>query len=145
MAIIIDNDTTYDEDLKRYYLTKDYVLNNLDTNFQSYLIDEFSSNTGKLAEIAIAEACDMVYDYVENNAYDKTTAIFRICTEQATYNVFKKALGYQLLFYMVQGDVSLDLDKKIKDSISRKVVQLLRTINLLNTEYYDIPEDEADW
>lgn len=145
MSIIVDNDTIYDEDLQRYYLTPDYVLNKLGTNLQTILVDEFSSNTANLPNEAIEESCDILYNYLEQNAFDKTTAIFRICTEQKTYNLFKKALGYQLLFYIHQGDISLDLTKTNIDGVNRKAIQLLRSIELFNTKYYDIPEDVEDW
>lgn len=142
--MIVDNDTIFDEALKRYYLTKEYVLNELDTNLQSILIDEFSSNTSKLADLAIQDACDMVYDYLENNAIHKNTAIYRYCTEQNVFNALKKALGYQLLFYIQQGDLSNDIDRDIRFTVNKRAIQALRRVDLFNTAYYDIP-DEEEW
>ena len=43
--MIIDNDLIFDKKSKRYYLTEEYVLNELNTDIKQLQIDDFATNS----------------------------------------------------------------------------------------------------
>lgn len=121
--MIIDNDL----ELKngRYYLTEEYVYNELGTDLSLILIDEFDTNVSTLNRRKIKYVCDMLYDYIDENAFDKQSTYCAFREVEDLHNALKDALGYQLFYFATNGDVSNDVGNKARLTVSERAIQRL--------------------
>ena len=123
--MIIDNDLVFDEKRKRYYLTEDYVYNELGTDLASVLIDDLDTNVSTLTKRKIKYACDMLYSFIDENAFDKTATYNAFMENEDIHNALKEALGLQLYYFALNGDVSNDVDVKVENAVSKRAIQVL--------------------
>ena len=127
--MIIDNDMEFNETRKRWYLTENYVYNELGTDLSLLLIDEFDTNVSTLNRRKIKYACDMLYDYIDLNAFDKTSTYWAFCEDETIHNALKDALGYQLFYFAQNGDISNDVGNKVRNTVSERAIQVLNGAN----------------
>lgn len=123
--MIIDNDLIFDEKRQRYYLTEDYVYNELGTDLASILIDDFDTNVSTLTKRKIKYACDMLYTFIDENAFDKAATYEAFKENEDIHNALKEALGLQLYYFALNGDVSNDIDVNVVNAVSKRAIQVL--------------------
>lgn len=143
--MILDNDVYFDKETQRYYLTESYVLNKMGTDLSVVADDEFDTNVDTLNKRTIEYACDIVYDFLENNAISKQSARYLVTQSQEAYNSLKNALKYQLFDFIQVGDVSTERGNKASDTVNIRAVQSLKKANLFNTIISTIPTDVDKW
>lgn len=132
--MIKNNDMVYNEKTRRYRLTNEYVLNQLGTDLNSVLYDEFDTNTGTLAERTLKYVSDMVYDYLLMHSADYNYVCELIETSERVNELFKNALGYQLFYFLQVGDLALDTKVNNDVILSRRTFQVISGLNLLTIQ-----------
>lgn len=142
--MILDNDMYFNKDNKRYYLTKTYVYNKLGTDLDVVLNDELDTNLSTLAERNIEYACDMLYDYIEDNSVHTLSTLYDFTQRQEAYNALKRALGYQLFDYIQNGDISYEKGNRVSDTVNGRAIQALYKNNCFHVKYTQIP-DVTEW
>lgn len=109
--MIQDKDLLYE--YNRYVLTKDYVKNELGTDLQIILYDEFDANPTTLPDRVLRRTSDAIYEYMQDRCRDFIYACELTETISEIHHNFKKALGYQLEFFIKYGDLSLENEMPI--------------------------------
>lgn len=137
--MIVDNDLELDKKAKRYYLTENYVYNDLGTDLSLIQFDEFDTNISTATKRNIKYACDMVYDYIDENAFDKTSTYYAFLEDEDVHRAIKEALGLQLYYFILNGDVSNDVGNKSALTISSRVVQKLNGAGVFHI-VADVPD-----
>lgn len=130
--MIVDNDLIFDEKRKRYYLTEDYIYNELGVDLASILVDDLDPNVSTLTKRKIKYACDMLYGFIDDNAFNKTATYYAFTVDEDMHNALKEALGYQLYFFALNGDVSNDIDFDVKSAVSKRAIQVLNGVGAFN-------------
>lgn len=144
--MIADIDLRFDKEQKRYYLTENYVINKMGTDLDIVAYDEFDTNVSTLNKRTIEYACDIVYDWLEDNAVSKETAKYLPTQYINEHNALKRALKYQLFDFIQVGDISTERGNKASDVINLRAIQALKGSNMLNTCLYNgIPADVEEW
>ena len=137
--MILDNDMYFNKENKRYYLTNEYVYNKLGTDLDVVLNDELDTNLSTIKERNIEYACDMLYDYIEDNSVNTLSTLYHFTKNQDAYNALKKALGYQLLDYLQSGDISYEKGNRVSDTVNNRAIQALNNKNCFHVRYTQIP------
>lgn len=130
--MIIDNEMTFNTESKRYYLTENYVYNKLGTDLSLVAFDELDTNLGTIKGRIIEYACDMVYDFIENNAVSPQSTLYDFTQRQESHNALKKALGYQLLDFIQNGDISMEKGNKVSETVNNRAIQALLAKDCFN-------------
>lgn len=130
--MIIDNDLIFDEKRKRYYLTEDYVYNELGVDLASILIDDFDTNVSTLTQRKIKYACDMLYGFIDDNAFNKNATYYAFTVDEEMHDALKEALGYQLNYFALNGDISNDVEFNVKSAVSKRAIQVLNGVGAFN-------------
>lgn len=143
--MILDNDVYFDKEAQRYYLTESYVLNKMGTDLSMVADDEFDANIDTLNKRTIEYACDIVYDFLEENAISKKSARYLVTQSKEAFNCLKRALKYQLFDFIQVGDVSTERGNKASDTVNIRAVQSLKSANLFNTILTRVPENVEEW
>ena len=145
--MIIDEDLIFDTKSKRYYLTNNYVLNKLGTDIGAVAYDDLDTNKATFNKRTIEYACDMVYDYIEENAVNPKSSLFYVTQDEDAHLALKKALGYQLFYFIQNGDASMSKGNKASHTVNNRAIQLLHSKNVFHIRYGwgRIPEDGKDW
>lgn len=142
--MIEDSDLIFNKVNKRYYLTVDYVYNKLGTDLSTILFDEFDTNLSTIQERTIEYACDMLYDFIEENAVNRISTLYDFTQREDAHEALKRALGYQLLYFIQVGDTSNEVDTKIGNSVSNRAIQLLLANDCFHV-IRRVPEDIGEW
>ena len=137
--MILDNDMYFNKENKRYYLTNEYVYNKLGTDLDVVLNDELDTNLSTIKERNIEYACDMLYDYIEDNCVNTLSTLYYFTKDQDAHNALKKALGYQLLDYLQSGDISYEKGNRVSDTVNNRAIQALNNKNCFHVRYTQIP------
>lgn len=122
--MIIDKDLCYDEKRKRYYLSQEYVQNELGLDLQSILYDEFDSNETSQPVRVLKYVSGILYGYMRVNCASYKYAIELIENNTEWHEVFKEALYHQLVSFIDAGDLALDGDGDM-NKISQRAKQLI--------------------
>lgn len=130
--MIIDNEMTFNTENKRYYLTENYVYNKLGTDLSLVAFDELDTNLSTIKGRIIEYACDMVYDFIENNAVSPQSTLYDFTQRQESHNALKKALGYQLLDFIQNGDISMEKGNKVSETVNNRAIQALLAKDCFN-------------
>lgn len=138
--MIQDSDLTFNQETKRYYLTSNYVYNKLGTDLSKILYDELDTNRATLVQRTIEYACDELYDFVEDNAIDGESSKYAVTQNLAMHNALKKALGYQLLYFIQNGDISQEAGNVMSDTVSARAIQTLKAKGVFHIIIKNIPE-----
>lgn len=138
--MIQDSDLIFNEETKRYYLTSNYVYNKLGTDLSKILYDELDTNKYTLPQRTIEYACDELYDFIEDNAVDSESSLYAVTQNHDMHNALKKALGYELLYFIQNGDASQEQGNAMSDTISSRAIQLLRAKGIFHIIITKIPE-----
>ena len=83
----------------------------------------------------------MLHDFVENNAYHKLSTQYAFATKEQLHNALKKALGYQLFFFIQNGDVSNNPGASLNDTVSKRAIQTLHSANAFHIYFSNIPKE----
>lgn len=142
--MIKDNDLTFNTSNKRYYLTENYVYNKLGTDLALVTFDEFDTNLSTLKARTIEYACDMLYDFIENNAVSRMSTLYDFTQRQEAYEALKKALGYQLLYFIQVGDTSTEKDEKVSETVSKRAIQILKANDCFHI-VRRVPQNVEEW
>lgn len=143
--MIIDNDLIFDKKSKRYYLTEEYVLNELNTDIKQLQIDDFATNLSTLAIHNIKWACDIVYDFLCKNAVHRLSALYFATKNEEAHECLKRALSYQLLDFIQNGDASMEHGGKVSDTVNNRAIQALQEGDLFTIICPKIPKDVNEW
>lgn len=139
--MIEDADLIFNADTRRYYLTSDYVYNKLGTDLNKILYDGLDTNKATLVQRTIEYACDELYDFIENNAVSPRSSIYAITQNVAYHEAFKRALGYQLNYFIQNGDVSQESGHTMSETVSARAIQILKARGLFHLIVPHIPEE----
>lgn len=142
--MIKDNDLTFNASNKRYYLTENYVYNKLGTDLALITFDEFDTNLSTIKARTIEYACDMLYDFIEDNAVNRMATLYDFTQREEAHEALKKALGYQLLFFIQVGDTSTEVDAKVSNSVSNRAIQVLKANDCFHI-IRRVPKDVGEW
>ena len=142
--MIKDNDLIFNETNKRYYLSENYVYNKLGTDLALVSFDEFDTNLSTLKARTIEYACDMLYDFIEDNAVNRLSTLYDFTQRAEAHEALKKALGYQLLYFIQNGDVANEPGNKVSTTISYRAIQVLRASDCFHI-VRRVPKDIGDW
>lgn len=137
--MIVDNDLRFDAEQKRYYLTENYVYNKMGTDLGIVAYDEFDTNVSTLSNRTIEYACDMVYDFLEQNAVHKESARYLVTQREEMHNALKRALKYQLFDFIQVGDISTERGNKVSDTVNNRAIQAMLAGGLFHTIAKEIP------
>jgi len=140
--MIEDSDLIFDNDTKRYYLTSNYVYNNLGTDLSKILYDELDTNKATLVQRTINFACDELYDFIEDNAVDNMSSLYAVTQNMNMHNAIKKALGYQLLYFIQNGDITQEIGHTMSETVSARAIQILKAKGVFHIIVPNIP---AEW
>ena len=140
--MIQDSDLVFNTSNKRYYLTADYVYNKLGTDLSKILYDELDTNKATLVQRTIEFACDELYDFLEDNAVSRQSSLYAVTVNAGMHDAIKRALGYQLLYFIQNGDVSQESGHTMSETISARAIQLLRAKGVFHIIVPNIP---AEW
>lgn len=142
--MIKDNDLTFNTSNKRYYLTENYVYNKLGTDLALVTFDEFDTNLSTLKARTIEYACDMLYDFIEDNAVNRAATLYDFTQREEAHEALKKALGYQLLYFIQNGDIANEPGNKASNTISNRAIQVLRANDCFHV-VRRVPQDIGEW
>lgn len=142
--MIIDNEMTFNTENKRYYLTENYVYNKLGTDLSLVAFDELDTNLSTIKTRIIEYACDMVYDFIENNAVAPKSTLYDFTQRQESHDALKKALGYQLLDFIQNGDISMEKGNKVSDTVNNRAIQTLLAKDCFNI-IRRVPNNVEEW
>lgn len=112
----------------RYVLTKDYVKNELGMDLQTILYDEFDVNPTTLPDRVLIRTSDAIYEYMQDRCRDFNYACELIENIDTIQYNFKKALGYQLEYFIKYGDLSLENEQ----SVCKRSLDILKGNGLLD-------------
>ena len=143
--MIEDSDLTFDKDTKRYYLTNNYVFNKLGTDIAVVAYDDLDTNLATLNKRVIEYACDMLYDFLEDNAVSRESSLYYVTQDKDAHIAMKKALGYQLLHFIQNGDLSNEIGHKVSETVNNRAIQTLKAKNVFHVKYRQIPDDVEQW
>lgn len=145
--MIIDEDLVFDKKSRRYYLTNNYVYNKLGTDIGAVVCDDLDTNKATLNKRTIEYACDMVYDYIEENAVYPKSSLYYVTQDEDAHWAIKKALGYQLLHFIQNGDLSMSKGHKVSQTVNNRAIQVLHSKSVFHIRYGvgRIPEDIEKW
>lgn len=143
--MILDNDLIFDKETKRYYLTENYVLNKLGTDISLYIIDETDVNLSTLNERVIKEACDELYEYIEENAVYPESTLYDFTQRKGAHQAIKKALGLQLLYFLHYGDASFSAENGNNFVVNTRALRVLDSKSCFHIKYLNIPDDVNKW
>jgi hypothetical protein len=74
----------------------------------------------------------MLYTYIDENAYDKNATYYAFTEYEDIHNALKEALGLQLYYFALNGDVSNDIDVDVKNAVSKRAIQVLNGAGAFN-------------
>lgn len=138
--MIQDSDLIFNEESKRYYLTSNYVYDKLGTDLSKILYDELDTNRATLVQRTIEFACDELYDFIEDNAVSPKSALYAVTQNDEMHNAIKKALGYQLLYFIQNGDASQEAGNVMSNTVSARAIQILKAKGVFHIILTKIPE-----
>lgn len=138
--MIINNDMYFNELTKRYYLTEEYVYNQ-GIDLSLHTIDEMDTNMSTLNKRVIETACDLLYDFIEDNAYDSLSAKYLIAVNPRVNNKMKKAMLYQLMTFVIKGNVSIEDDTQFFKALDKRAIKVLKSEGVFTTLIDNIPEE----
>lgn len=138
-------DMIFDPHKKRYYLSEQYVYNQLGTNMKVLLDDELDTNRATIVKRNIQYACDMVYGYLCENAYDKNSALYIVTQNEDCNQSLKRALSYQVLMYAFNGDLTMDISTLPNQEVNRRAIQELKSGDILTTYVFNVPNNVEEW
>lgn len=142
--MITSEDMIWDARSRRYYLSRNYVLNELALDIDTMADDEFDPNESRVVERTIKEACDQVYDFMQMNALHYPSTMYCVSHNEFFNDELKRALGLQVDFYTLHGDIANKEGSKYSDRISNATVGILIGSGLLNKMYATLPAIE-EW
>lgn len=142
--MISNENMVWDEHKRRYYVTESYVMNECDIMMDTMLDDEFVANESKSVKIAIKDACDMVWDFMRDNAFDYWSSLYFVTHDREANTILKEALGMQVDFYTLHGDIANKEGSKLSERISNGVISKLKGAGILTKAYYKVPNYE-EW
>ena len=143
--MIQDKDMTFDIETKRYYLTNDYVYNKLGTDIAMVAYDDLDTNKATFNKRTIEYACDMLYDHIEENAISPISSLYYLTQDTNAHNALKKALGYQLLHFIQNGDLSMESGHRVSQTVNDRAIQTLHAKSVYHVRYVGIPDDVTKW
>lgn len=139
--MIVDNDLIFNKESKRYYLTEEYVYNKLGIDLSMHIVDETDTNLSTLNKRVIEEACDELYEFVEDNSVSRLSTLYDFAVRKEAHNALKKALGLQLMYFMQLGDTSHNVEDGNKYVVNTRALRVLHSANCFHIRYTDIPEE----
>lgn len=139
--MIVDNEVVFNASNKRYYLTEDYVYNKLGTDISLHAIDDTDTNLSTLGKRIIEEACDELYEYIEENSVDRLSTLYDFTVREEAHNAIKKALGLQLLYFIQVGDTSHSVEDGNKYVVNTRALRVLNGANCFHIRYTNIPKE----
>lgn len=139
--MIEDSDLTFNSETKRYYLTSDYVYNKMGTDLNKILYDGLDTNKATLVQRTIEYACDQLYDFIEDNAISAKSTLYAVTQNNNYHEAMKKALGYQLNYFIQNGDVSQESGHQMSETVSSRAIQILKAKGLFHLIVSRIPEE----
>jgi hypothetical protein len=139
--MIYNNNLTFDAETKRWYLTEEYVYNEMGIDLEIFMIDDLDTNVSTLKARKIKYACDMLYDYIDAVAINKESAYYLFAVNKDFNNALLKALDAQLHYFIVVGDVTNDIDGNLKKSVSERAIARLDAVGVFDTVVYSIPKE----
>lgn len=142
--MITSEDMIWDGVNKRYYLSRNYVLNELGLDIDTMTDDEFDPNNSQVVERTIKEACNQLYDFMQLNALHYPSTMYYVTHNEYGNNELKRALGLQVDFYTLHGDLANKEGSKFSDRVSTGAVGILIGSGLLNKMFVSIPGIE-EW
>lgn len=138
--MIQDSDLIFNENNKRYYLTSDYVYNRLGTDLSKILYDELDTNKATLVQRTIEFACDELYDFLESNAVSSKSSLYAVTQNVEMHNAMKKALEYQMFYFIQNGDISQESGHQMSETVSSRAIQVLKAKGVFHIIVPHIPE-----
>lgn len=132
--MIKDNGMIYDDLVKRYRLSSEFVNDEMGIDLNAILFDEFETNPVKLQERTLKYTRDMVYDYMRMNCADYSYACELIENNMNLFLLFRDVLRYQLIFFIQNGDSGISVDGDINNTISKRSLQILKSNGLLSVQ-----------
>lgn len=139
--MIEDSELTFNSDNKRYYLTQAYVVNKLGTDLSKIVYDGLDTNRATLPQRMVEYACDILYDFIEDNAVSPISSKYAVTQNLQMHDAMKKALGYQLNYFIQNGDVSQESGHQMSETVSARAVQTLKAKGLFHLIVPHIPEE----
>lgn len=139
--MVTNNNMIFDADSKRWYLTEEYVYNEMGIDLDLVLIDDLDTNTSTLKKRKIKYACDMLYDYLDVCALSKESAYYLFAHNKDINNGLLRALDAQLNYFAVVGDVTQDAEGKLKKSVSERAIARLDALGVFDTIIHGIPRE----
>lgn len=140
--MFLDADMTFDATTQRFYLTDYYVQNKLGIDLKAIASDELDTQQSTLPERQIEYACDLLWDFIDENAYDKKSTHYYLACNELAYKTLKKALMNQLMFVVEKGDLTKDIGNNVNDSIDKSAIRKLNTISAFHIKIRIIPDVE---
>lgn len=139
--MVTNNNMIFDKDSKRWYLTEEYVYNEMGIDLDLVLIDDLDTNTSTLKKRKIKYACDMLYDYLDICALSRESAYYLFAHNKDINNGLMRALDAQLNYFAVVGDTTQDAEGKLKQSVSERAVARLDALGVFDTIVNFIPRE----
>ena len=93
-----------------------------------------------MASRVIEYACDELYDFIENNAVSPKSSLYAVTQNNEYHRAIKKALEYQLNYFIQNGDISQESGHQMSDTVSARAIQLLHAKGLFHLIVPHIPE-----
>lgn len=134
--MIINNSLRFDEKSGRYYLTEEYVYNQLGIDLDLFLIDDLDTNVSTSKKRKIEYACDMLYDYVDRVSLSKKSAYYLFQNNEEVNDILVKALELQLNHFIIVGDTSMDVESK--KTINARAISKLDSCGIFDTIIYGV-------
>ncbi len=139
---MLEDKDMYLEDL-RYYLKESYVHNNI-ADLCKVVQDETDGNKATLHKRVIRRACDMLWDFIDENAVDKMSSLYYAGHNTVAYSTLKRALALQVEYFLQVGDTANAIGMKKEDRVHKGAIQLLKGVNFFNLLYTDLKPYE-EW
>lgn len=139
---MIEDKDLYLEDF-RYYLKESYVHNNI-ANLCKVVNDETDGNCFTLHKRVIRRACDMLWDFIDQNAVDKMSSLYYANHNQSVLSTLKRALALQVEYFLQIGDTGNAVGMKLTDRVHKGAIQLLSGANFFNIKFTDLKPYE-EW
>ena len=139
--MVTNSNMIFDEVTKRWYLTEEYVYNEMGIDLDMVLIDDLDTNTSTLKKRKIRYASDMLYDYLDVVALSKDSAYYLFAHNQEFNNALLKALDAQLNYFVVMGDIANDIDGTLEKAVSKRAVARLDSVGAFDTIVHTLPRE----
>lgn len=136
--MILDNDLVLDRNTGRYYLTETYVYNEMGTDIALLQNDELDTHKETLVKRNIKYACDMIYDFIDDNAVSPQSTYYYVTWNKLAHNSIKRALELQVFDFLQKGDSSMEDGGKV--AINSRAIQTLNANSCFHVVARDIPE-----